>query len=55
MQVIFSAEDPFDPLSWSESTHFEFEGYDPSPFWDEDGKVYVTGAHAWRVRWVVCL
>ncbi|KAL2114482.1 hypothetical protein VUR80DRAFT_5967 [Thermomyces stellatus] len=47
--IIFSAKDPFDPLSWSEPTHFEFEGYDPSPFWDKDGKVYVTGAHAWRV------
>ncbi|SPN99011.1 related to beta-xylosidase [Cephalotrichum gorgonifer] len=46
--IIFSAKDPFDPLSWSEAVHFEFEGYDPSPFW-EDGKVYVTGAHAWRV------
>lgn len=51
-QVIFNAEDPFDPLSWSEATHFEFEGYDPSPFWDDDGKVYVTGAHAWQVRYV---
>ena len=47
--------DPFDALSWSEATHFEFEGYDPSPFWDEDGTVYVTGAHAWQVRYVVCL
>ncbi|KEZ38838.1 hypothetical protein SAPIO_CDS10883 [Scedosporium apiospermum] len=47
--IFFKAEDPFDPLSWSEAIHFEFEGYDPSPFWDEDGKVYVTAAHAWRV------
>ena len=29
--------------------HFDFEGYDTSPFWDDDGKVYITGAHAWRV------
>jgi beta-xylosidase len=29
--------------------HFDFEGYDTSPFWDKDDKVYITGAHAWRV------
>lgn len=47
--IFFKAEDPFDELSWTDAIHFEFEGYDPSPFWDEDGKVYVTAAHAWRV------
>ncbi|KAI1848871.1 hypothetical protein JX266_005299 [Neoarthrinium moseri] len=47
--VIFNAKNPYDPLSWSKAVHFNFVGYDTSPFWDSDGKVYMTGAHAWRV------
>ncbi|OLN95971.1 Non-reducing end alpha-L-arabinofuranosidase BoGH43A 7 [Colletotrichum chlorophyti] len=46
--IILKAKDPFDPASWSDAIHFEFEGYDPEPFWDE-GKTYITGAHAWKV------
>ncbi|KAI0593233.1 glycosyl hydrolase [Biscogniauxia sp. FL1348] len=47
--VIFRSDDPFDPLSWSNATHFEFEGYDTSPLWNHDGKAYIVGAHAWKV------
>ncbi|RYO99991.1 hypothetical protein DL763_001122 [Monosporascus cannonballus] len=48
-QVIFEAADPYDPASWSNAVHFDFEGYDTEPFWDVDGKSYITGAHAWKV------
>ncbi|KAI1638242.1 glycoside hydrolase family 43 protein [Biscogniauxia mediterranea] len=47
--VILRSDDPFDPLSWSNATHFEFEGYDTSPIWDHDGKTYIVGGHAWKV------
>ncbi|KAF2842605.1 glycoside hydrolase family 43 protein [Patellaria atrata CBS 101060] len=47
--MIFKSEDPFDPTAWSNPVHFEFEGYDPSPFWHDDGTVYIHGAHIWQV------
>ncbi|KAH8881358.1 hypothetical protein GQ53DRAFT_888319 [Thozetella sp. PMI_491] len=47
--IVFKSKDPFDPQSWSEPVHFNFTGYDTSPFWDEDGKVYMVAAHAWRI------
>ncbi|KAK4453978.1 Non-reducing end alpha-L-arabinofuranosidase BoGH43B [Podospora aff. communis PSN243] len=47
--IIFKGTDPYDAKSWSNAVHFEFEGYDTEPFWDVDGKVYITGAHAWQV------
>ncbi|KAI0103991.1 glycosyl hydrolase [Nemania sp. FL0031] len=47
--VIFESKNPFNPRSWSKALHFDFEGYDTSPFWDVDGKTYIVGAHAWRV------
>lgn len=47
--VIFKSDDPYDPSAWSEAIHFDFEGYDTSPVWDNDGKTYIVGAHAWRV------
>ncbi|ORY57572.1 glycoside hydrolase family 43 protein [Pseudomassariella vexata] len=47
--VIFKAKNPYHPASWSKAIHFEFEGYDTSPFWDVDGKAYVTGSHAFHV------
>ncbi|KAL2176196.1 glycoside hydrolase family 43 protein [Thermothelomyces heterothallicus CBS 202.75] len=47
--IIFKAKNPYDPRSWSKAVHFNFTGYDTEPFWDEDGKVYITGAHAWHV------
>lgn len=48
--IIFSTKDPYDAASWSAAVHFPFEGYDTSPFWDDDGQVYIAGAHAWKVR-----
>ena len=50
IQVIFKGKDPYDPAAWSNAIHFNFTGYDTSPFWDTDGKVYIIGAHAWQVR-----
>ncbi|KAK1640103.1 glycosyl hydrolase [Colletotrichum phormii] len=47
--IIFKARDPFDPESWTDAIHFEFEGYDTEPFWDDDGKTYINGAHAWKI------
>lgn len=47
--VIFKGKDPYKPASWSNAIHFNFTGYDTSPYWDKDGKVYITGAHAWQV------
>ncbi|KAK4219888.1 Non-reducing end alpha-L-arabinofuranosidase BoGH43B [Rhypophila decipiens] len=47
--IIFRAKNPYDPSSWSKAVHFNFTGYDTEPFWDVDGKVYITGAHAWQV------
>ncbi|TKW57778.1 Non-reducing end alpha-L-arabinofuranosidase BoGH43A [Colletotrichum tanaceti] len=47
--IIFKAKDPYDLRSWSDAIHFEFEGYDTEPFWDDDGKTYLNGAHAWKV------
>ncbi|KAK3937883.1 glycosyl hydrolase [Diplogelasinospora grovesii] len=48
--VIFKSNDPFNPAAWTNAVHFNFTGYDTSPFWDVDGKVYITGAHAWQVE-----
>ncbi|KAI1504716.1 glycoside hydrolase family 43 protein [Biscogniauxia marginata] len=47
--IIFRCDDPYEPLSWSNATHFDFEGYDTSPVWDSSGKAYIVGGHAWRV------
>jgi hypothetical protein len=49
LQIIFKAKDPYNPKSWSNAVHFNFTGYDTEPFWDVDGKTYITGAHAWQV------
>ncbi|EKG13464.1 Glycoside hydrolase family 43 [Macrophomina phaseolina MS6] len=48
--VIFSSKDPYDDAAWSDAVHFAFEGYDTSPFWDDDGQVYMTASHAYKVR-----
>ncbi|TVY84292.1 Non-reducing end alpha-L-arabinofuranosidase BoGH43A [Lachnellula suecica] len=45
----FTSKDPYSSAAWSDPVHFDFPGYDTSPFWDEDGTVYVTGTHAWQV------
>lgn len=44
--IIFTSADPFNSSSWSNPTHFDFIGYDPSLFWDVDGTAYLTGARA---------
>ncbi|WP_420710499.1 glycoside hydrolase family 43 protein [Asticcacaulis sp. SL142] len=37
---VITATDPKGP--WSEPVWFEFEGIDPSIFWDKDGKAYIV-------------
>ncbi|KAJ0116970.1 Glycoside hydrolase family 43 [Diaporthe amygdali] len=44
--VIFTSTDPFNSSSWSDPTHFDFVGYDPSLFWDVDGTTYLIAAQA---------
>ncbi|KAJ3522188.1 hypothetical protein NMY22_g11999 [Coprinellus aureogranulatus] len=48
--IIFKGSDPYNPSSWGIAKHIKFEGYDTEPFWDSDGKAYITGAHAWQVK-----
>ncbi|KAL4962578.1 glycosyl hydrolase [Aspergillus stella-maris] len=43
--VIFTTTDPYDSSSWSDPIHFQFNGYDPTLFWDDNGQTYVVGAH----------
>lgn len=47
---VFTTVDPYSSDAWSDPVHFNFSGYDTSPFWDDDGTVYVTGTHAWEVE-----
>lgn len=44
-----TSSNPFQPSSWSNPKHFSFEGYDPSVFWDQDDRAYVTGARVWQI------
>ncbi|KAI1102359.1 beta-xylosidase [Jackrogersella minutella] len=37
--------DPYNSDAWSDPVYFSFPEFDPSPFWDDDGAMYVTGAH----------
>lgn len=46
---IITSNDPFNSSSWSDPIFFTFEGYDTSPFWDDDGTTYVTGSHTWEI------
>ncbi|OQO10881.1 hypothetical protein B0A48_04182 [Cryoendolithus antarcticus] len=41
---IQTSNDPYNSSAWSDPVHFDFPGIDPSPFWDDDGKVYLTGS-----------
>lgn len=52
MQIILRTKDPYAKDAWSDPVHFIFDGYDTSPFWHEDGTVYVQGSHPWEVRFV---
>ncbi|KAJ7709450.1 xylosidase : arab-like proteininofuranosidase [Mycena rosella] len=47
--LIFRTKNPYAADAWSDPVHFPFDGYDTSPFWHEDGTVYVQGAHPWQV------
>ena len=47
---MFKSTNPFESSSWSDAVHFTFEGYDTSPFWADDGKTYIVGAHAWQIE-----
>lgn len=42
---ILTTTDPYSSDAWSDPVHFSFPGFDPSPFWDDYGKTYVSGAH----------
>lgn len=42
---LMTTEDPFSSDAWSDPVHFSFPGFDPSPFWDDDGATWVSGAH----------
>ncbi|EPQ55149.1 hypothetical protein GLOTRDRAFT_76437 [Gloeophyllum trabeum ATCC 11539] len=48
--MIFTTTDIYGD-NWSDPIHFSplFQGYDVSLFWDDDGKTYVQGSHAWHV------
>ncbi|KAK5197515.1 hypothetical protein LTR99_007885 [Exophiala xenobiotica] len=47
--MVFQSKDPFKSSSWSDPVHFDFVGYDTSPYWSDNGTVYVTGSHPWHV------
>ncbi|KAF8321561.1 arabinofuranosidase [Clavulina sp. PMI_390] len=47
--TIFNTVNPYDSSLWSDAVYFEFEGYDTSPFWDEQGNAYIVGSHAWKI------
>ncbi|KAJ7481165.1 beta-xylosidase [Mycena galericulata] len=47
--LIFRTTNPYTLDAWSDPVHFIFDGYDTSPFWHEDGTVYVQGSHPWEV------
>ncbi|UPL04236.1 hypothetical protein LCI18_015170 [Fusarium solani-melongenae] len=42
---IMTTADPYSSDAWSDPVHFSFPGFDPSPFWDDDGSTWVAGAH----------
>lgn len=48
-QIIFSTTDLWDESKWTNAVHLDFEGYDTSPHWDDQGNSYVVGSHAWKV------
>ncbi|KAJ7766800.1 arabinofuranosidase [Mycena metata] len=47
--IILRTQNPYAANAWSDPVHFSFDGYDTSPFWHEDGTVYVQGSHPWEV------
>lgn len=51
-QIIFETTDPYQKDAWSDPVHFDYDGYDTSPFWDVDGTAYIQGSHYWRLEYV---
>ncbi|KAK0118557.1 hypothetical protein ONS96_011650 [Cadophora gregata f. sp. sojae] len=47
--LVFSTTNPYSSSAWSDPLHFNFPGYDVSPFWHDDGMLYITGTFAWEV------
>ena len=50
---MITTRDPYRDQAWSQPVHFNFTGYDTSPFWDndeDDDNVSVTSTHAWEVN-----
>ena len=41
---ILTSDDPYKSSAWSDPVHFDMPGIDPSPFWDDDGKTYLSGS-----------
>ncbi|TAQ88821.1 hypothetical protein B7494_g2846 [Chlorociboria aeruginascens] len=50
INLIFTSKDPYESTAWSQPIQFNFTGYDTSPFWDDDGKLYITGTHEWETQ-----
>ncbi|KAF2706328.1 glycoside hydrolase family 43 protein [Pleomassaria siparia CBS 279.74] len=54
--IIFQTRDIWDNLAWTDAVHFDFTGYDTSPYWDDDdddddeGTEYIVGSHAYHVE-----
>ncbi|KAH8601518.1 glycoside hydrolase family 43 protein [Bisporella sp. PMI_857] len=49
---VITTRNPYRADAWSQPVHFNFTGYDTSPFWDDeddDDNVAITGTHAWEV------
>ncbi|KAF1845391.1 glycoside hydrolase family 43 protein [Cucurbitaria berberidis CBS 394.84] len=53
--IIFSTPDLWDNNKWSNAVHFDFNGYDVSPHWDDEGDSYIVGSHAWKVAYGIHL
>jgi beta-xylosidase len=49
VNLIMTSTNPYSSASWSDPVRFGFEGYDTSPFWDDDGQTYITGTFQWQV------
>ncbi|KAF2271588.1 xylosidase : arab-like proteininofuranosidase [Westerdykella ornata] len=47
--IIFETDNIWDESTWSDPVHFPFQGYDPSPWWDDNEESHIVAAHAWRV------
>lgn len=47
---ILTTGNPWGSNSWSDPIHFDFDGYDPTLFWDDDGQAHVVGSHPWHIQ-----